>query len=138
MIKKITKSFPELNILVADDYPMNLELMKDILDIMKCNVDTAEDGQEALDMHSKKTYDIIFMDCQMPVMDGYSASKKIRENEEDGEPKTTIIAVTANALSGDREKCIESGMDDYISKPTKATTIEEKLEQYSSLSKKQV
>ena len=81
---------------------------------MSCDI--AENGEEALKAVELKNYDVILMDCQMPVMDGYKCAYKIRKTE-GGKRHTTIIAMTANAMEGDREKCIEAGMDDYISKP---------------------
>jgi CheY-like chemotaxis protein len=81
------------------------------------NLDIANNGKEALDKFDKSRYDIILMDIQMPVMDGILATKKIREIEASTSSQTPIIAITANALSGDREKCLAVGMDDYIAKP---------------------
>lgn len=87
---------------------------------MSCDV--AVNGAEALDSIIKKDYDVVLMDCQMPVMDGYEATAKIREIEGD-KKHTFIIAMTANAMEGDREKCIDSGMDDYITKPINYDTM---------------
>ncbi|NOV80243.1 CheY-like chemotaxis protein [Clostridium saccharobutylicum] len=81
---------------------------------MTCDV--ALNGSQALKAISEKDYDIVFMDCQMPIMDGYESTAKIRRMEGD-KKHTTIIAMTANAMQGDRQKCIDAGMDDYISKP---------------------
>jgi CheY-like chemotaxis protein len=125
-MKKITAKFPKTKILVADDYPINLELVKDMLELMKCSVDTAETGTEALNLYKKNKYDIIFMDIQMPELDGYEVTKKIREQND----KTIIIAITANALSGDKEKCLKAGMNDYVSKPIKGEDLENMLTKY--------
>jgi len=128
-MQQITERFPKLNILVADDYPINLELTKDMLEIMECTVDSAEDGVEAVKLCKKNKYDVIFMDVQMPNMDGYKATQEIRKQDSKN-CKTIIIALTANALSGDMERCIEAGMDDYISKPIKGKNLEDMLLKY--------
>jgi CheY-like chemotaxis protein len=128
-MKKITAKFPDAKILVADDYPINLELTKEMLELMECKIDTAENGIEALELCKKNSYDIVFMDVQMPDMDGYTATKKIREIE-NGDKHTIIIAITANALTGDKEKCTEAGMDDYLSKPIKGEGLEGMLVKY--------
>jgi len=97
--------------------------------MMGCGVDVAEDGEEALELYQAGNYDLIFMDVQMPELDGYEVTAKIRGFEAD-DKHTPIVAVTANALSGDKEKCIEAGMDDYISKPIKGESLEEMLIKY--------
>ena len=84
---------------------------------MNCEVDVAEDGAYALDMFEPGRYAIVFMDIQMPRMDGYETTAAIRRMEEGAEQRQPIVAMTANALVGDREKCLRAGMDDYIAKP---------------------
>ncbi len=128
-MKKITEKFPGKKILIADDYAINSELLKEMLELMECLVDIAEDGQKALEAHNQNAYDLIFMDIQMPKLDGYDATKQIRISE-NGSKRTPIVAITANALSGDREKCIDAGMDDYVSKPIKGENIEIILKKY--------
>lgn len=128
-MQQITERFPKLNVLVADDYPINLELTKEMLEIMECTVDSAEDGFEAVKLCNKNKYDVIFMDVQMPNMDGYKATQEIRKQGSKN-CGTVIIAITANALSGDKERCIEAGMDDYISKPIKGINLEDMLIKY--------
>lgn len=128
-MKKITAKFPGVKVMVVDDYPINLELATEMLRIMECDVDMAEDGQEAIDLCKNNNYAVIFMDIQMPKIDGYTATKMIREMEGD-DKHTVIVAITANALQGDREKCLDAGMDDYISKPIQGENIEKILQKY--------
>ena len=99
---------------------------------MGCSVQIAENGFEVLDKLSAEKPEIIFMDCMMPGMDGYAATVKIREIEElHNLPRTPIIALTANALPSDREKCLAVGMDDFLAKPFKATDIEAMLQRWA-------
>lgn len=128
-MKKLSSKFPGKRVLVADDYFVNQEVAQDILELMDLEVEVAENGKEALEKHQTKSFDVILMDIQMPEMDGFEATKAIRTNE--GQNKhTPIIALTANALTGDREKCIEAGMDDYIPKPIEADKLEELMKKY--------
>lgn len=103
--------------LLVEDSPVNQEVAQGHLNKVGCQVDIANNGQEALDKVQRQKYDIIFMDCQMPVMDGYQATRLIRKRNVDRH--IPIVALTAHALSGDREKCFAAGMDDYLSKPFK-------------------
>nr|WP_320014014.1 ATP-binding protein [uncultured Desulfobacter sp.] len=106
-------------VLVVEDNTINQEVSSGILKNLGCRVDLAENGEMAVAAVKDKSYDIIFMDCQMPVMDGYDATRKIRamgsSSRSGGE--LPIIALTAHALAGDRVKCIEAGMDDHLAKP---------------------
>lgn len=131
-MKLLTAKFPDKRILVAEDYIVNQELTKEMLQIMECIVEVADDGVAAFDLFKEGGFDLVLMDMQMPEMDGYAATKKIREFEEITGTHTPIIAITANALSGDREKCLASGTDDYISKPIKGETLEQILTKYLS------
>ncbi|MCY6356874.1 response regulator [Clostridium sp. ZS2-4] len=109
-------------ILLVEDNEMNRKIVISMLKSHDMTCDVAVDGMEALKAVSEKDYDVVFMDCQMPVMDGYECTSKIRLLE--GEKKhTTIIAMTANAMEGDCEKCIDAGMDDYMSKPINFDTM---------------
>jgi CheY-like chemotaxis protein len=127
---KLTSKFPGKRVLVAEDYFVNQEVTQDILELMGCLVDIAENGHDAVSKYRDNPYDIVFMDIQMPEIDGYEATKLIRSEEKSKGKKTPIIALTANALAGDREKCLEAGMDDYLSKPLEASKIEEILNKY--------
>ena len=108
-----------INILLVEDNVTNQKLTVQVLKKLNINCDIAQNGLEALDAYRSKHYDLILMDCQMPEMDGYEATKKIRQLENNSEEKRhiPIIAITANAMAGDAEKCLKAGMDFYLSKP---------------------
>lgn len=115
-------------ILAVDDHPINIKFIVKLLTKMGFEyIEIAENGIEALSKLEENNYDIVFMDCQMPEMDGYEATQSIRRNEFGTEKHQLIIAMTANAMLGDREKCLKAGMDDYISKPVKMNTLSEIL-----------
>ena len=107
-------------ILMAEDNPINQRVGKLILQRAGFSIDLVGNGLEAKDAHQARSYDVILMDCQMPTMDGFEASRQIRAL---GQPQPAIIAVTANALAGEREKCLGAGMDDYLSKPFQAEQL---------------
>ena len=107
----------EANVLLVEDNLVNQKIVILNLEKKVRNIDIANNGKEALDKFGTTKYDIILMDIQMPVMDGIIAAKKIREIESGTSTSTPILAITANAMSGDRETCLAVGMDDYISKP---------------------
>ncbi len=114
-----------LKALLVEDNPVNQMIAKQMLSKLGLEVDTAENGEKALQSMSENRYDVVFMDCQMPIMDGYESSARRRLQEErDGLARLPIIALTANALDGDKEKCIDAGMDDYLSKPVRVESIE--------------
>ncbi|ACN17576.1 BarA [Desulforapulum autotrophicum HRM2] len=117
-LKKELTTF-NARVLLAEDNIINQQVAKGVLCKLGCRVELATNGLEAVSAAQKESYDIVFMDCQMPRMDGYEATGKIRwmEDLKSGQKRLPIIALTANALSGDREKCLAAGMDDYISKP---------------------
>lgn len=107
-----------LKVLVVEDNYINQRLVQDILMDRGHLVELAENGQIAIDKVREREFDVILMDIQMPVMGGYAATEKIRQLEQDGNTRAvTIIGLTANALKGDREKCLSAGMDDYLTKP---------------------
>ena len=107
--------FFEARILVAEDNLVNQKVVKKMLTKLGCTAVIAEDGQQAVDALQQSAFDLVFMDCQMPILDGYGATRAIRESESTN--RIPIIAVTANAMQGDREQCLAAGMDDYVSKP---------------------
>jgi len=118
-----------ISILLVEDMVANQRLEMIILKKLGYSVDLAIDGQQAVEMCNLKTYDLILMDCQMPIMDGYEATDQIKKTSKLNR-NTTVIAMTAHAMEGDREKCLEAGMDDYISKPVTLAVLEEKLRRY--------
>lgn len=126
-MKKIESKFPGLNVLIVEDNEINQEVSKDILELMSCSVDIAIDGLEAIQMANTKPYQLILMDIQLPHMDGYQATRQIRDQSTH---QPIIVALTASALDGDKEKCLSAGMDDYISKPFQASDIEELLKKH--------
>ncbi len=116
-------------VLVVEDMKVNLMLITKILEKHGCKVFSAGNGKEGVRAMHENRYDIVFMDCQMPEMDGFEATKHIRE-EEGNERHTTIVALTADAMTGDREKCLKAGMDDYLNKPIKQEQITKVLKKW--------
>lgn len=122
-------------VLLAEDNKVNQEYASKILTDMGIKVSLAETGLEALEQYQSGNmkFDLILMDCRMPGMDGYDATQKIRLHEQENHmPRLPIIALTANAIKGDEEKCRNAGMDDYLSKPLKRRSLEELLARYLS------
>ena len=116
-----------LNILLVEDNRINRFMAEEMLKKLGCETDTASDGKEAVEKCKNNDYDIVFMDCQMPVMDGYEATGIIKRNNITSSP---IIAFTANAMAGDREKCLEAGMDDYITKPIRSEEMKRMIDKW--------
>jgi CheY-like chemotaxis protein len=110
--------------LVVDDNEVNQLVAARLLERRGFTVDLAANGREALDRHQRAHYEAIFMDCQMPGLDGYAATAEIRRREGDGR-HTTIVAMTASTMKGDRERCLAAGMDHYIGKPIKPEALDE-------------
>ncbi|MDX2217923.1 MAG: ATP-binding protein [Burkholderiales bacterium] len=106
------------HVLVVEDNPVNRSVAVSILKRLGCQIETAENGQVALErLASNSTFDLVLMDCQMPVMDGFEATRSIRAAENSADRPLRIVALTANAMSGDKEACLAAGMDDFLSKP---------------------
>jgi CheY-like chemotaxis protein len=124
----VPPSHRSLHILVAEDNPVNQKLAGAMLKKMGHQVTLATDGAEALDKWTRAHFDMIFMDVQMPEMDGFETTRKIRSRESNLQSHIPIVAMTANAMSGDRERCVASGMDDYISKPISRRALTEAIE----------
>lgn len=118
------------DILVVDDIPVNCMLLSKILNKFGNSPDVAQNGLEAYEKIRKNQYDFVFMDCQMPVMDGYTAMHEIGRYENGTGRHTIIVALTADAMTKDREKCLAAGMDDYIGKPFMLEQISEMLHKW--------
>ncbi|MBT5229580.1 MAG: response regulator [Methylococcales bacterium] len=122
-----------IKILLVEDNKVNQMVAKGMLKKLGLTADIANNGQEAIDiLQSSPNYDVVLMDCQMPVMDGYKATAAIREQQSPAS-RTPIIAMTANALESDRQICLDAGMDDYIAKPFKPPILKETLKKWISL-----
>ena len=117
----------DANILLVEDNLINQRIVVLSLEPLVKNIDLAQNGKESLDKFGTSNYNLILMDIQMPVMDGFLATKKIREIETSSNSYTPIIAITANAMAGDREACLAVGMDDYISKPFQVDVLVDKM-----------
>ncbi|MEM1096739.1 MAG: response regulator [Bacteroidota bacterium] len=115
-----------LQILLAEDNPINQKVTLRMLERLGYHADIANNGAEAVEMLSEKAYDVILMDVMMPTMDGLEATRRIVHNWP-REQRPRIVAVTANVMPGDRERCIEAGMDDYVPKPLRMQVLEEQL-----------
>lgn len=108
---------PNKKILIGEDNLVNQIVTREYLKKIGLNADIASDGEEVVELLNKGAYSMVLLDCQMPKMDGYAASRLIRQSSDPKIANIPIIALTANALKEDRDKCINAGMDDYLSKP---------------------
>ena len=120
------------HVLLAEDDSVNQMVVEAMLTRLGCIVEVAADGHAALGAATHRRYDLILMDCHMPQMDGFEATRRIRDDEfERGRGHTPIVALTADALAGDRERCIESGMDDYMTKPVSSSMLAACVERWT-------
>ncbi|MFW2371485.1 MAG: response regulator [Gammaproteobacteria bacterium] len=124
------------DVLLVEDNQINQEVSSNMLDLFGCRVDMANDGQQCLDKLNDRNYDLILMDCQMPIMDGYEATRRIRAMEYGTDNHIPVIAVTANAMANDRKVCLNAGMDGFLSKPFDMDGLDEILMNW--LSDKQI
>ena len=119
------------HVLLVEDNPVNRQVAQRLLTLIGVSFETAENGKDGLDKAATGQFDAVLMDCQMPIMDGYAATRGIRKLQADGAlGKLAIVAMTANAMVGDREKCLSCGMDDYMSKPLNRAMIEQMLRKW--------
>jgi CheY-like chemotaxis protein len=110
-------------VLVAEDNPVNQVLARRILERRGHEVIVAGTGREAVDLVSRETFDVVLMDVQMPEMDGFEAARAIRASEAESGKHLPIVAMTAHAMKGDRERCLDAGMDNYVAKPVQAAAL---------------
>ena len=118
-------------VLLVEDNPVNLAVARKLITRLGLDCDSARDGREAVDAVQRNRYDVVLMDCQMPEMDGYEATQEIRVRESVmRRPRLPIVAMTANAMAGDRERCVDAGMDDYLPKPLDIGQLTEVLKRW--------
>ncbi|MBA3921671.1 MAG: response regulator, partial [Nostocaceae cyanobacterium] len=129
-INRIELKNHQINILIAEDNLVNQQVLLNQLENLGYRADFVVNGEQALAMLSQQNYDIVLMDCQMPVIDGYTATQELRRREGSNR-HTVVIALTANAMPEDREKCLASGMDDYISKPINLSLLNALLQRWT-------
>ncbi|NJL15849.1 MAG: response regulator [Nitrospira sp.] len=131
----------DLRILLVEDNPVNREVASGMLEALNCRIDMAENGREAVTALQTTEYALVFMDCQMPEMDGFTATRLIREREANADQpcsdlastarrRVPIVALTAHAMQGDRELCLAAGMDDYLTKPFTLSQLEHMLSRW--------
>ncbi len=125
-------ALPSARILVAEDNLVNQKLARRLLEKAGCRVDVVSNGIDAVEMWDKLPYDAVFMDCQMPQLDGFDATAEIRRRERSSgrSRRTPIVALTANTMQGDQEKCLDAGMDDFIAKPIQVLMLRRALERW--------
>jgi CheY-like chemotaxis protein len=112
------KDLVGLRVLVVEDNLVNQRVAERMLEKLGCDVSIADDGRQALALCAASRFDLVMMDCQMPVLDGFATTEELRRRERvEGKARTPVIALTANAIQGDRDRCLAAGMDDYVAKP---------------------
>ena len=117
-------------VLLVEDNEVNRKVAQRQIESLGFQAECAQDGREALDLLARSTFDLVLMDCQMPHMDGYETTQAIRQREAAGLVRTPIVAMTAHAMDGDRDRCIAAGMDDYLSKPVKVADLRTVLQRW--------
>ena len=122
---------PAKYVLVAEDNLVNQKVAIKLLEGLGCRVDIAGNGRQAVEMVARVAYDLVFMDCQMPEMDGEQATSEIR-HQLAHRPRIPIIAMTASAMLGDRERCLAAGMDDYVPKPINKSDLSAALQRWTA------
>ncbi len=120
-----------VSVLLAEDHPVNQMVVFEMLKMLGCDVDIVGDGEAARRAAADRHYDIVFMDCHMPVMDGYEATRRIRTDEQRAGTRSVIVALTADALASDQARCIEAGMDDFITKPVSSARLSATIERWT-------
>jgi CheY-like chemotaxis protein len=120
-----------VSVLVAEDDLVNQMVIEEMLKLLGCEVDVVADGEAAWRAVADGSYDLVFMDCHMPGMDGYEATRRIRRDEQRSGRRATIIALTADSLDGDRERCAEAGMDAFMTKPVSSSQLSATIEQWT-------
>ena len=120
---------PVAHVLIVEDNPVNQVVARGLLENLGCTVRIAADGHEAVSAAGERPFDMILMDCQMPRMDGYRATAAIRAHEGPNRG-TPIVALTANAMAGDRQRCLDAGMDDYLAKPVWSEDLEDRVRRW--------
>ncbi|MFP4317451.1 MAG: ATP-binding protein [Phormidium sp.] len=119
-------------VLVVEDTHINQKVVMNQLKLLGYSAACVNNGQEALDQLHEQPFDIVLMDCQMPVLDGYRATQRLRSWESEGDRHTVVVGLTAHAMEGDREKCLDAGMDDYLAKPVTMEKLKSVLEHWMS------
>jgi CheY-like chemotaxis protein len=117
-------------VLVVEDNVVNQYVALGMLEVLGYQADVAGNGLEALDALARCSYGVILMDCQMPEMDGFAATAEIRARERNGTEHLPVVAITAAAMAGEREKCLAAGMDDYVAKPIQLADLRSVLERW--------
>lgn len=130
---QVERRMSGVRVLLVEDNEVNRKLALHMLKRLGCSVEVATNGQEAVQMTASRAYDLVFMDVQMPEMDGIEATRLIRERELSTHKHLPIIAMTAHAMEGDREHCLSAGMDDYLSKPVKIEQLAQMLEKWNPM-----
>lgn len=118
-----------LRVLVAEDNPVNQMVVASLLRKYGCTVDVVADGQAAVRACAAVRYDLVLMDCMMPIMDGYEATRTLRAVP--GDPRLPIVALTARTLDGERDRCLAAGMDDYLTKPIEGPRLRDAVERWT-------